>query len=191
MPAPAESTSRSLLVRLQAANDQEAWARFVEIYTPLIFYWARRMGLQQAEAADLVQEVLALLVVKLPNFHLDSQGSFRSWLRTVTTNKLREIWRKKTLNWQPASQSALADIPEETNTKFWEVEYRQQLVDRLLQLARKDFAPKTWQALHSLITTDRPAAEVADEFQINVWTLYSAKSRLLARLRREAADLLE
>ena len=59
---PTESTSETLLKRLRHSDDQRAWERFVELYTPLLYYWACRMGCQGADAADLVQEVLLLLV---------------------------------------------------------------------------------------------------------------------------------
>jgi DNA-directed RNA polymerase specialized sigma24 family protein len=57
-----DSTSVSLLQRLKQPDAQEAWARFVHLYTPLFFYWACRLGLQESDAADLVQEVFMTLV---------------------------------------------------------------------------------------------------------------------------------
>ena len=78
------TTSFSLLERLRQPSDSAAWDRFVELYTPLLFYWGRRAGLQSADAADLVQDVFEVLLHKLPEFQYDRQKSFRSWLRTVT-----------------------------------------------------------------------------------------------------------
>jgi RNA polymerase sigma-70 factor (ECF subfamily) len=65
------TTSATLLERLRQPADQEAWARFVRLYTPLPYYWARRVGLQEQDAADLVQEVFAVLFQKLPEFTYD------------------------------------------------------------------------------------------------------------------------
>ena len=62
-------------------------ARFVELYTPLLYYWARRVGLRRQDAADLVQDVFTLLVRKLPEFTYDRNKRFRAWLRTVTLNR--------------------------------------------------------------------------------------------------------
>ena len=76
-------TPASLLERLRQPGQDQAWARFVDLYTPLLFYWARRLGCQESEAADLVQEVLLLLVRKLPGFTYDQHKSFRGWLRTI------------------------------------------------------------------------------------------------------------
>src|SRR5262245_3511899 len=77
------TTSVSLLQRLRRGSDPRDWQRFVQLYTPLLFRWARRCGAQDADAADLVQDVLALLVHKLPSFSYDGKRSFRAWLRTV------------------------------------------------------------------------------------------------------------
>jgi len=85
------STSPSLLERVRQRSDGEAWGRFVALYTPLLFFWARKCGLQEEDAADLTQEVFAALVEKLPAFTYDPHRSFRSWLRTVTLN----LWRDR------------------------------------------------------------------------------------------------
>src|SRR5205823_5013820 len=85
------TTPASLLERLQRADEQTAWVRFVELYTPVLFAWARRLGLQAQDAADLVQEVFTVLVRKLPEFRYDRQKSFRGWLRTITLNKWRDV----------------------------------------------------------------------------------------------------
>src|SRR5262245_3957916 len=87
-------TPISLLDRLRQPADQAAWARFVDLYSPLVFSWARQTGLQPADAADLVQEVFTLLLVKMPEFVHKQDGSFRAWLKTVTLNKWRERCRR-------------------------------------------------------------------------------------------------
>src|SRR5687768_5078078 len=81
--ASMNETSASLLERLRRPADAEAWSRFVELYTPVLFAWARGVGLQDADAADLVQDVLAGLLRSLPTFQYDPGKSFRAWLRTV------------------------------------------------------------------------------------------------------------
>ena len=87
-------TPASLLERLRRPTDEAAWDRFVRLYTPLIYTWARRAGLQSADAADLVKEVLTTLVRTLPEFTYQKQQSFRAWLRTVTLNKWRDRCRR-------------------------------------------------------------------------------------------------
>src|ERR1700686_2389829 len=87
-------TPSSLLERLRQPFEPEAWGRFVALYTPLIYSWGRRVGLQEQDAADLVQEVLVTLLQVLPSFSYDHQRSFRRWLRTVTLNKWRNLRKR-------------------------------------------------------------------------------------------------
>src|SRR5262245_37240779 len=82
-----ESTSLSLLERLKRPRQKEAWDRFVELYAPFLHDWARRLGAQPQDAADLVQEVFVLLLAKMPSFSYDQSKTFRGWLRTLMRNK--------------------------------------------------------------------------------------------------------
>ena len=88
------ATPFSLIVRLQQPGDHDAWPRFVELYTPLLVFWARRLGLQDADAADLVQDVFAVLLRDLPRYQRQPGRRFRAWLWTVTHNKHRDRLRK-------------------------------------------------------------------------------------------------
>ncbi|MFV1964665.1 MAG: SUMF1/EgtB/PvdO family nonheme iron enzyme, partial [Pirellulaceae bacterium] len=72
-----------------------AWQRFVKMYAPLIFHWGKNQGLSAADATDLVQEVMAILVTKLPEFQYDPTQRFRGWLRTVTVNAARNLHRRE------------------------------------------------------------------------------------------------
>src|SRR5271163_2562905 len=87
-------TSISLLDHLQQEPNAAAWQRMVELYTPLIHNWLRRYSLRDQDVEDLVQEVLAVVVRKLPDFKKKAQiGAFRRWLRSIAVNCLRDFWR--------------------------------------------------------------------------------------------------
>jgi len=192
-----DSTSESLLVRLQSTGTDEAWARFSDLYTPLIFYWARRNGLGSHDAADLVQEVMALVFQKLPEFQYDPRRSFRSWLRTVTLNKHRERLRRKSIKIDNVSQSQLVNVagngsgPGEAAGQTWDRDYSANLVSHAIDLMRKEFAPETWNALKLFVTSDRTAQEISTETGVSTSTIYSAKSRLMKRMRQELDGLLD
>jgi RNA polymerase sigma-70 factor, ECF subfamily len=183
------STSISLLQRLRQTGDQEAWRRFVHLYTPLLYYWARRTGLAADETSDLVQEVLLVLVQKLPEFTYDPQRSFRGWLRTITLNKWRERCRRASLPVDSAGLSDVADPGE--RDAFDEAEYRQHVVKQALQLMQAEFEPTTWRACREYVVSGRPAADVAAELGVSVDVVYGAKSRVLRRLREELHGLLD
>lgn len=184
------TTSVSLLERLRQPAPAEAWGRFVDLYTPLLYYWARRLGLQETDAADLVQDVLAVLLQELPEFRYDPTKSFRSWLRTVTLNKWREGQRRRSPALLAADHPVLAELASPDDEDCWEVEYRQQLVGRALELIRSEFQPDTLQVFWETTIAGRLAAEVAAERGISINAVYLARSRVIRRLRRELDGLL-
>lgn len=181
-------TSISLLERLRQPAAPEAWSRFVELYTPLLYYWARRVALQPHDAADLVQEVFATLVEKLPAFRYDSNRSFRGWLRTLTLNKWRERCRRKS----PTSDGSLdTHVDDGQAEAFWETEYQQEMVRRALEIMQTDFQAPTWKACWETVVAGRPAAEVAAELGLTVNAVYLARTRVLRRLRQELGEMLD
>src|SRR5262245_51148211 len=184
-------TSASHLNRRRRPRDPAAWSRFVELYTPLLYYWARRTGLQEADAADLVQEVLVQLFRKLPEFAYDHNRSFRAWLRTVTLNKWRERSRRRTLE-TGTGGATVSELPDaEDSNAIAETEYRAHLVRETLRILEGEFPPATWRAFREYVLADRAAEEVAKELGIRVGTVYAAKSRVFSRLRRELEGLLD
>ena len=167
-------------------------SRFVELYTPLLFYWARKTGLQSEDSADLVQDVLSIVHREMPKFQYDRSKSFRGWLRTITLNKHREHQRKKSVAYFDATQSALNNIPDENLAEsVWDLNYQQALVGRAMELLSHEFQPQTWYALREYVLSDLPAPDVAAKTGLSVWTIYAAKSRLMRRLREELEGLLE
>lgn len=186
------TTSISLLQRLRQPGQAEAWARLVELYTPLLFYWARRTGMGEHEAADLVQDVFTVLVQKLPEFTYDQRKSFRGWLRTILLNKYRDGRRRAGAVAIHTNEEALANVADGGSPEvFWETEYHEQLVGRALELMQAEFQTTTWKACWETVVNERPASAVAAELGISVDAVYAGKSRVLRRLRQELAGLLD
>ena len=188
------TTSESLLFRLQQDHnspDESAWHQFVSLYTPLIFYWARKTGLGQSDASDLVQDVLTLVFQKLPDFKYDASRSFRGWLRTVTLNKYREIYRRKSSRLATASESMLENLaPIEVAESTWDIDYARLLVAKTMELMKDDFAVGTWDALKLVMNDGRSVDDAAEKTGVSSWTIYSARARLMKRLRAELNGLL-
>lgn len=185
------TTSPSLLWRVRDRSDQDAWLRFVRLYSPLLYYWSRKAGLQPDDAADLVQEVLLLLLHKLPEFNYRPGSSFRAWLRTVTLNKWRDRCKVRTEANQLAHASDAEPVVPDPLGLLEEREYQQHLVGRALELMQKDFQPATWKACWELAVNGRPAAEIAAELGMTAGAVYAAKLRVLNRLRQELEGLLD
>jgi RNA polymerase sigma-70 factor (ECF subfamily) len=182
-------TPVSLLERLHRPGDGEAWARFVQLYTPLLYSWLRRNGCPEHETADLVQDVFVTLVQVLPNFAYDRHKSFRRWLRTVALNRWRDRLKRSAL---PCENGNWAErLAADESDPFWEKEYRAQLARRALEIMQKDFPGQTWRACWEVLAMGRPAPEVAAEFGLTPGAVHAARFRVLERLRRELAGLLE
>ncbi len=183
------TTSATLLERLRQPAAQADWTRFVTLYTPLLYTWAGRLGLSPEDAADLVQDVLMLLVQKLPSFTYDPEQRFRGWLWRLTLNQCRTRQRRRTLPVDP-DRDRLAElaVPDEVEGVA-EAEYRLYIVGRVLRLIQDEFQESTWRAFWENVAEDRPAAEVADRLGLSVAAVYAAKSRVLRRLRQELALL--
>ena len=184
-------TPASLLERLREPFDPEAWSRFVSLYTPLIYSWARRARLQEQDALDLVQEVFVTLLRVLPTFSYDREQSFRGWLRTVTMNTWRNVDKRPANRvLMEAGNVNLLPGPDELEAA-WDAEYRQHLVARALSVMRVDFQETTWKASWEVVVSGRPAAEVATELGLTVGAVYAAKVRVMNRLREDLRGLLE
>jgi RNA polymerase sigma-70 factor (ECF subfamily) len=183
------TTSVTLLERVRVRSDDRAWDRFVTLYTPFLLVCARRAGLHENDAADLVQDVFLHLLDELPKFQYDAgRKSFRGWLKTVTVNKCRERWRKRSLDTLLYPAAELAAVEDEA---FWEQDYRDLLMQRALGVMQNEFETKTWRACWEFTVSGRKAADVAAELGMTEAAVFMAKSRVLKRLRQELSGLIE
>ena len=145
----------------------------------------------EADAADLVQDVFALLVKKMPEFCYQPGGSFRAWLRTVTLNKLRD-WRRKNASNGAIPLDALPELAaDDPAEQFWETEYQRHLLRGAMDLIRPEFEPRTWAACSAFVFGGMSAAAVAAEHGMTENAVYIAKCRVVRRVREELAGLLD
>jgi RNA polymerase sigma-70 factor (ECF subfamily) len=191
-------TSATLLQRLNDRSDAVAWKRLVDLYTPLINRWLRRQGVSAEDAEDLSQDVLAIVVHEVARFrHNGRAGAFRAWLRTITTNRLRQSWRSRRFQVQTSGSPDLdatldqMEDPASELSRRWDREHDEFVLQRLLDLIEADFQPATWQAFRRLVIDGMPAEIVAAELGLTVNAALIAKSRVLSHLRRNAEGLIE
>lgn len=192
-----EGTSLSLLERVRRPDSPD-WRRFVELYEPFLRNWVRRKDVMARDADDLVQNILTVVVRRVKGFeHNGRPGAFRTWLKTIAAYCLKEHWRSQQA--QPAGvggsdmQMLVQELatPDSEASRVWDQEHDRHIMRQLLQQLREDFAKQTWQAFERFALQSRPAAEVARELGISTNAVFIAKSRVLSRLRRESAGLLD
>jgi RNA polymerase sigma-70 factor (ECF subfamily) len=193
-----ELTSASLLERLRHQADPADWQRLTAIYRPWLVSWLRRHGMGDADAEDLVQDILVVVLHELPFFqHNRKAGAFRAWLRTIAVNRLRDALRARSYRPTATGDSAFLDQLEQLEdptsvlSKVWELEHDRHIIGRLLAMIEPDFQPVTWQAFRGVMLDGQSPRETAARLGISVNAVLLAKSRILARLRQEARGLIE
>lgn len=188
-------TQKNLLVRIQDANDYEAWCLFVDTYGPVLHKYAQRQGLQDADAADLTQDVMWRVSRVMREFRYDpEQGTFRGWLYTVARNSLRNFLtsaaRRETGAGDTNFQKLLEQLPDETeDSEVWEREYERHLLIVVVEQIKGVFTETTWQAFWQTAVEAKNVKEVAQTLGMSMGAVYVARSRVLARVRQEVEKL--
>src|SRR6516164_1375464 len=187
-------TRPSLLMRLRNAHDQEAWGDFVRLYAPAIYRFARRKGLQDADAADLSQEVLRGVAGSIGRLDFDPrQGMFRGWLFTLAHRRLCDWLSSRQRREQGSGDSAMVqllyDQPQRADQKHWEEDLEREDFARAAEKIRHVFSDTTWQAFWQTAIEGKSGKDVAQELGLSVGAVYLAKSRVMVRLKAQVAEL--
>jgi RNA polymerase sigma-70 factor (ECF subfamily) len=190
------STSLTLLQRIRA-GDASGWRQVVDLYSPLVYHWCRRGGIQGADADDVVQEVFQAASQGIAGFRRERQGdTFRGWLRGITRNKTSTSWRSRQGGPEAAGGSEawrrLQEIPEQQDPADpEEAAQLSSLFHRAVRLLQGEFEERTWRAFWRTAVDNQPAPGVAAELGMTANAVRMAKSRVLHRLREELGDLVE
>jgi RNA polymerase sigma factor (sigma-70 family) len=188
-------TRPSLLLRLRDPRDGKAWQQFVELYASLVYRFVRRRGLQDADAADLTQDVLQAIALVIGQWRYDPiRGTFRGWLYTVTRNQLTRFLHRRQRRLTVGECNAEPELDEQASPESdaeaaWEQEYREQLFRMAADLVRPRFSPTTWQAFWRTANDGASAADVAVDLGLSVGAVYIAKSRVMGRLTEQIQQL--
>jgi RNA polymerase sigma factor (sigma-70 family) len=184
-------TRASLLVQLRDATNHEAWHEFVRLYSPIVYGFARKRGLQDADAADLMQDVMRSVSKAIQRLDYDRrQGMFRGWLFTITRNKIFNHLSAKRIRPQASGDEntnrLLESQPDGNDgSDDWEMEYQRRLAAIAMERIRGEFQENTWQAFRLTAIEGVAAAEAAKKVGMSPGAIYVAKSRVLARLKEE------
>lgn len=192
----AAATRLSLLLRLRDAQDSDAWTQFLEIYGPLVFNFGRRAGMQEADAADLVQDVMEQVAKSIGKFEYDPQiGKFRSWLYKIAKRAAGRVWSKRQRQPQGSGDTAMAitldQLQDESadGEKLWEKQYHSQLLTWAAEQIRDQFHPQTWQAFWRTAVEGQTPQAVAEQLAMKVGSIYVAKNRVMKRLTAKIQEI--
>jgi RNA polymerase sigma-70 factor (ECF subfamily) len=189
-------THPSLLVRLRDRGDDLAWSEFVEIYTPLIERLTRQKGLQAADAADLVQEVLRTVARQIDRYDPDpSKGSFRGWLSRIARNLILDSLAARRRQPQGAGDTSVRrrldaqPAPSPEDTALFEVEYRRRAFAWAAERVRGEVSEMAWRVFWMSGVEGNSAKAVAEAVGTTIGTVYHYKSLVMARLRRKVLEI--
>jgi RNA polymerase sigma-70 factor (ECF subfamily) len=183
-------TRLSLLVRLRDAADERAWAEFVSIYEPAVYGFARKKGLQDADARDLCQEVMGSVARAIDRWDPDPcKGPFRAWLFRIARNLLINRAASERRHTRGSGESDIHDLLEQqpadetADSALFDVQYKRQLFQWAATMVRSEFTDATWHAFWKTAVDDRGIRDVADELGLTTGAVYIARSRVIAKLR--------
>jgi RNA polymerase sigma-70 factor (ECF subfamily) len=199
-PARLEATRMSLIGRLADWGDRARWQQFFDQYWRLIYSVARRAGLQEAEAQDVVQETV-LSVAKNVTKYDPKAGSFKGWLLQMTRWRITDQLRKrlpKQEQFQPSDRSdatsPLDRIPGALGREFddaWDEEWREHLLESAMERVKQQVKPKHFQVFDCAIRKQWPAGKIASELSVNIAQVYLIKHRCAALLKKELRTMGE
>src|SRR5947209_11041798 len=187
------STRPSLLLRVRDSGDCEAWSQFVELYGPLVYHFARKRRLQDADAADLTQTVLQAVAGGVRRLDYDpARGSFRGWLFQVVRRQLRKFLDRERRAPQgcggPDAGKLLDNQPCRDEEALWDQEYERRLFLWAAEQVRDRFEEASWQAFWRTAVEGDGPRETALALGMSIGAVYTAKSRILDRIRKAIQD---
>ncbi len=182
-------TKTSLILRLPSADDAEAWREFVSIYEPFVYRFARRGGLQDADACELVQNVMLSVARAVGRWKPDrQQGRFRTWLFRIARNQLLDVLAKQQRTIAARGGSGLLELLESSKSsaaveQTLRFEHRQTLFQWAAERVKSSVKEVTWKAFWMTTVEEQSPEAAAQELGLTAGAVYIARSRVLARLR--------
>lgn len=181
-------TRDSLILRLPTASDAAAWQEFAEIYEPLVFRFAKRRGLQDADARDLVQNVFIAVARAVSLWRPDpARGKFRAWLFRIARNQLINMTSKKQMGRGSGKTSTWLSLQRIEECRSapdgWELDYRRELFRSAAISVRNQVQESTWQAFWLTSVEGVSVQQTSRTLELSVSAVYIARCRVLHRLR--------
>tara|TARA_B100001123_G_scaffold24618_1_gene26750 strand:+ start:386 stop:1003 length:618 start_codon:yes stop_codon:yes gene_type:complete len=181
------ATRSTLLVRLKDLDNQKAWQEFFDVYWTLLFNIARRAGLNEADAEEVVMDTVETVARKIEDFEYNRKtGRFKSWLLTIVRFKLGDRFRKKkrlaekgeVASLDEVAEGQMMDADSSELEKIWDTEWQKRMVDMALERVKQLVGHKQYQIFHCYVIQEQDADEVADFLEVSKSQVYVAKNRV-------------
>lgn len=190
-----DRTSSTLLERVRAPDDREAWQSFFDLYYPLLGKYARLKGLRAGEAEEVAQECMALLARRMPGLRYSRlRGQFRGLLRTIVSHRIADQYKKRAL--RLGGSRILRELPArgepapgEDDEPWDQLWLREHMLYCLRQMEPR-CAPRTFEAFRLYMLQGLPVQEVCRRLGLSANQVYQAKARMIRRLRRAVLELV-
>ena len=177
------TTSLPLIGRMRLGSDQGSWNEFVDLYAPLLYRWNAAVGLQSADAQEVVQEVLLVVFQRLGQFERHKPGAFRAWLRSITSRKILKLRSRRAARREDWGSGALDALPDHGADFAWAERYAEDLFSRACELIRPMVTPATWRMFMACHVEHEPVDSIARRFGVSRNAVYIAQCRCLAKVR--------
>jgi len=194
-------TRATLLQRLRNWQDQSSWQEFFDTYWRLIYGVARKAGMTEVEAQDVVQETMVSVARHMPTFRYNPAiGSFKTWLLNMTRWRIVDQMRKRQPS-QPHHASAggtatgtatiekVVDPASPDMDNLWNTEWERTLLDAAIDKVRVRLDPQKYQIFDFYVNKDWAPDKVAEAFGIPVGQVYQAKHRVTEMIKDEVKRL--
>lgn len=196
-PPNYDSTRATLIEKIKDLDDAWSWQEFFDTYWKVVYSFARRMGLTDQEAEEVVQETMIGVSRQIPDFQYDPSGSFRSWLLNKASWRIKDQLKKRNEFWVSIDAEdpdkrvgkAMVQKSSEAFERYWEAEWKRNLLEVAMDRIGKEIDPKQLQAFDLYVIKGWSAAKVATSLRMSVAQVYLIKHRLTPKLRRAIGDL--
>jgi RNA polymerase sigma-70 factor, ECF subfamily len=182
------TTNPSLVLRLRDPLDQAAWSEFVQIYRPMIYNLVRRRGFQDADASELTQDVLLVVMRAVKRWEPDRCGSFRGWLFTIARRVMINFLSSPARRFRGSGRTTLLEQllnqpAREADSQVFDLELKRRRFEWAASRVKERVERATWEAFWQTAVLARPVREVARDLGLNPGTVYVARSRVMHQLR--------
>ena len=188
-------TSNTWVQDLKQSDPQShRWSQFLESYGPFVTRILITKGLDPNTVDDVVQNVMIVVVRRLPDFERRRTGAFRSWLRAIAINCLRDHWKSRHNRQSTGTdefQSIIRDLEDPTSdlTRMWNREHSEHVLGTLLDEVVDEFSSKNIEVFRRLAINEEKVDDVAKDMEMTVNACFIARSRVLRRLRELLHEL--